>query len=94
MKAKKNSGSLRADWYKRLPGKAELAPAPVVRDYPFDPNSYYSPKQVAKTLSFTRDTVYTWINTKQLDALHINGNIRIRGVDVIQFLNQAGAERT
>jgi len=48
---------------------------------------YYSVNEVAEMLSFSRPTVYKWVNDQSLKAIRINGQLRIKHFDLIAFVN-------
>lgn len=49
---------------------------------------YYSINEVAEMLSFSRPTVYKWLNDKSLKAVRINGQLRIKHLDLMTFMNR------
>ncbi len=48
---------------------------------------YYSVNEVAEMLSFTRPTIYKLINDQTLKANRINGQLRIRHIDLMGLIN-------
>lgn len=49
---------------------------------------YYSINEVADVLSFSRPTVYKWVNEKALLATRINGQLRIKHSDLMEFIKK------
>lgn len=48
---------------------------------------YYSINEVAEMLSFSRPTVYKFINDQTLKSVRINGQIRVNHQDLMSFIN-------
>ena len=49
---------------------------------------YYSINEVAKMLSFSRPTIYKFINDGNLNSVRINGQMRIKHSDLTSFINE------
>ncbi|MCX6254382.1 MAG: helix-turn-helix domain-containing protein [Bacteroidia bacterium] len=49
---------------------------------------YYSVNEVAEILSFSRPSVYKFVNDHTLKAIRINGQLRINHLDLIAFINK------
>lgn len=50
---------------------------------------YYSINEVAEILSFSRPTVYKAINEDRLQAIRINGQMRIKHSDLTKFIEES-----
>jgi excisionase family DNA binding protein len=48
---------------------------------------YYSVNEVAELLSLSRPSIYKLINGKSLQAIRIQGQLRINHLDLIKFIN-------
>ena len=55
---------------------------------------YKTINDIAKIFGFTRQTISKLINNKQLNAIKINRNYRIRIEDFIEFINKSGFLKT
>lgn len=51
---------------------------------------YYSINEVAEMLSFSRPTVYKLVNSETLKAIRIHGQLRIKHLDLMKFINAEG----
>ena len=49
---------------------------------------YYSINEVAEMLSFSRPTIYKFINDGSLHSIRINGQMRIKHSDLTKFINK------
>ena len=49
---------------------------------------YYSINEVADMLSFTRPTIYKFVNEQTLKATRINGQLRVNHLDLVEFINK------
>lgn len=49
---------------------------------------YYSINEVAEMLSFSRPSIYKWVNDQTLKAIRINGQLRINHLDLMSFINK------
>lgn len=49
---------------------------------------YYSINEVAEMLSFSRPTIYKFINDGNLHSIRINGQMRIKHNDLTKFINK------
>ena len=49
---------------------------------------YYSVNEVAEILSFSRPSVYKFVNDHKLKAIRIHGQLRINHLDLIAFINK------
>lgn len=48
---------------------------------------YYSINEVAEMLSFSRPTIYKFVDDQKIKAIRINGQLRINHLDLIEFIN-------
>lgn len=49
---------------------------------------YYSINEIASILSFSRPTIYKLVNDQILQAIRINGQLRINHLDLMKFINK------
>lgn len=83
-----------SNWYRKLSNEVTIIDTAKIYEVEESVSKYllnykyYSINEVADMLSFSRPTIYKFINDGNLNSIRINGQMRIKHSDLTKFINK------